>query len=343
MILSTCQSGYEAILARELAARGARVAGQGRGWVLAEPAVGFAPASLVFAHLTLESPRTVAEPSVNGLAHALVEAFAAGIRDEKITEPWCCWFAAAGEPEGLGPRVASVEKAFHEILRRKLGRISRLSSPHLPRGVGPTPGFFVWFTDFGQAAVARAAERHGPRRMADDPLAPSRSYLKVEEAYGVLGAEPQAGESVCDLGAAPGGWSYSAARRGARVTAVDNGPLKGGALNHPQIEHRRQDAFAFAPPAGTPFDWLFCDMVEEPHHVLRSIVEPWLARGWCGRFVVNFKLGRVEPIALVDELRAAGSPLPLHAPGFRLTHLYHDRDEITATGSVRTPAAGPRR
>ena len=30
--------------------------------------------------------------------------------------------------------------------------------------------------------------------------APSRSYLKVEEAYVVLGREPQPGETVCDLG-----------------------------------------------------------------------------------------------------------------------------------------------
>ena len=45
-----------------------------------------------------------------------------------------------------------------------------------------------------------------------------------------MGLEPMPGERVCDLGAAPGGWSYSAAKRGASVVAVDNGPLKGGAL-----------------------------------------------------------------------------------------------------------------
>jgi 23S rRNA (cytidine2498-2'-O)-methyltransferase len=105
--------------------------------------------------------------------------------------------------------------------------------------------------------------------MADDSLAPSRSYLKVEEAYIVLGREPVAGETVVDLGAAPGGWSYSAAKRGARVIAVDNGPLKGGALDHPLIEHRREDAFHFQPPTGEVIGWLFCDLVEEPHHVMR--------------------------------------------------------------------------
>ena len=38
---------------------------------------------------------------------------------------------------------------------------------------------------------------------------------------------------------------------------------------------------ARAEPAmgGRPFDWLFCDMVEEPHHVLRDIVDGALGQG----------------------------------------------------------------
>ena len=57
--------------------------------------------------------------------------------------------------------------------------------------------------------------------MADNPAAPSRSYLKIEEAYGILGREPAQGETVADLGAAPGGWSFSAAKRGAKVNLTN--------------------------------------------------------------------------------------------------------------------------
>ena len=89
--------------------------------------------------------------------------------------------------------------------------------PELPRGAGPARGLFVFFADFGRVFAAREAWLGGQRRMADDDAAPSRSYLKVEEAYIVLGREPAAEETVVDLGAAPGGWSYSAAKRGARV------------------------------------------------------------------------------------------------------------------------------
>jgi 23S rRNA (cytidine2498-2'-O)-methyltransferase len=139
---------------------------------------------------------------------------------------------------------------------------------------------------------------------------------------------------VCDLGAAPGGWSYSAAKRGARVVAIDNGPLKGGALDHPRIEHRREDAFKFSAAAAENYDWLFCDLVEEPHHVLRDLIEPWLENRWCRRFVINLKFGRVDPIALLGELRAPGSPLMRHAPAMQIRHLYHDREEFTVVGEL---------
>jgi len=329
--LITCQSGYEDLLAKELAGGGAQVNNRGPGWVLAERV----PDELAFAHLVLPETAEVRGESVNALAQRIADIFLTSLKGERIEAAWPCVFDGPAELVGLGRRISAVEKAFGELLKKKLSRVAKLATTDLPRGVGETRGLMVWFTDFGVAQVARTIRTNGQRRMADDSLAPSRSYLKVEEAYVVLGLEPKEGETVVDLGAAPGGWSYSAAKRGAQVIAIDNGPLKGGALNHPRIEHRREDAFRYAPPAGTTHDWLFCDMVEEPHHVLQHIVEPWLARGWCRNFVVNLKFGRVDPIALLRELRAPGAPLSRFAPDVRIRHLYHDREEFTLTGSVR--------
>lgn len=339
-VLITCQAGYESLLTRELGELHAlRPGEQGPGWVLAEPPGSTsAPArpDAAFAHLTLVDPREVRGDSVNALAGRIAEFFLASLRGERLEAAWPCHWLGPAELVGLGRRIGAVEAAFGELLRKRLSRVARLAVRELPRAPGPEPvrGLFVFFADFGRAFVARDAHVHGPRRMADDERAPSRSYLKVEEAYGVLGCEPQPGETVCDLGAAPGGWSYSAAKRGAHVVAVDNGPLKGGALDHPQIEHRREDAFRFAPAAGARFDWLFCDLVEEPHHVLQHLVAPWLARGWCRRFVINLKFGRVDPVALLRELRAADSPLMRHAAGAVVRHLYHDREELTAVGTT---------
>lgn len=346
-MLHTCQSGYESLLARELTElRGVAVEEKGPGWVRAVgranrsgdllaadgSAGGLALPALAFAHLTLIEPVELRGDSVNALANKIAEYFLATLRGERIDAAWPSVWDGPAEIVGLGRRISSVETAFGELLKKKLARIAKLATPDLPRGGGAVRGLFVHFVDFGRAFVAREAWRHGPRRMADDALAPSRSYLKVEEAYGVLGREPAESETVCDLGAAPGGWSYSAAKRGAHVVAIDNGPLKGGALDHPRIEHRREDAFKFGPKEDAAFDWLFCDMVEEPHHVMQHIVEPWLARGWCRRFVVNLKFGRVDPIGLLRELEREGSPLVRHARGTRIRHLYHDREEFTLVG-----------
>lgn len=338
-MLLTCQAGFEEALARELAQlHGQAAIERGPGWVRIAGVPHAVVEALAFAHLTLVEPVEVKGESVNQLAAKISEYFLTAIRNERIEGAWPSLWLGPQELVGLGRRIGGVESAFGEQLKKKLSRVAKLATPDLPRGLGPASvrGLFVFFVDFGRAYVAREAYAHGQRRMADDDLAPSRSYLKVEEAYAVLGAEPQAGETVCDLGAAPGGWSYSAAKRGARVVAIDNGPLKGGALDNPQIEHRREDAFRFAPQAAGQerFDWLFCDMVEEPHHVLQHIVEPWLERGWCRRFVVNLKFGRVDAVRLLEELRAANAPLAQRAPGLRIRHLYHDREEFTLVGEV---------
>ena len=346
-MLSLCQHGYEALLERELVEAGLAVSEKGSGWVLGranppdEPSSargssgGLALPDLAFPSLTLLAPREFKGESVNALAQQLADFFLESLRGERIDAAWPCVFQTVPEVVGLGRRASGVEKAFGELLKKKLARIAKLAELEIPRTSGKVRGFFVHFVDFGRVYAAREAWLGGQRRMADDDAAPSRSYLKVEEAYLVLGREPQAGETVVDLGAAPGGWSYSAAKRGARVIAVDNGPLKGGALDNPLIEHRLEDAFKFAPPEGVTFDWLFCDLVEEPHHVMRNLVLPWLSRGWCRRFVINLKFGHVDALALLRELRAPESAFVRHATGVRIRHLYHDREEFTVVGDAR--------
>jgi 23S rRNA (cytidine2498-2'-O)-methyltransferase len=335
-MLSLCQHGYESLLERELAEVGLVVVEKGPGWARAD-LVGDDPvrhslAELAFPHLTLLAPREIKGESVNVLAQQLADFFLESLRGERIDAPWPCVSQMVPEVVGLGRRASAVEKAFDEILKKKLSRVAKLAVPELPRGGGQARGLFVFFADFGRMFVAREAWRGGQRRMADDDASPSRSYLKVEEAYIVLGREPQPGETVVDLGAAPGGWSYSAAKRGARVVAIDNGPLKGGALNNPLIEHRLEDAFKFAPAPGVVFDWLFCDLVEEPHHVMQNIVAPWLAQGWCRHFVINLKFGHVDSLGLMGEVRAKDSPFMLKAHNLRIRHLFHDREEFTLVG-----------
>ena len=338
-MLSLCQHGYESLLARELGVAGLAPTETGLGWARAElvggDAVRHSLADLCFPSLTMLAPRELKGESVNQLAQQLAEFFFESLRGERLEAVWPCFFHTVPEVLGLGRRASAVEKAFGELLKKKLSRVAKLATPDLPRGSGPARGLFVFFADFGRVFAGREAWLGGQRRMADDERAPSRSYLKIEEAYIILGREPQAGETVVDLGAAPGGWSFSAAKRGAKVIAVDNGPLKGGAYGHAQIDHRCEDAFNFKPQDGEVFDWMFCDLVEEPHHVMQNIVAPWLAGKWCRHFVINLKFGHVDALGLLAEIRAPGSPFAAHASNLRIRHLYHDREEFTLVGDAR--------
>jgi 23S rRNA (cytidine2498-2'-O)-methyltransferase len=327
-----CQPGFELHLEKELRWRGIVAVENGSGWLRSQAVA--EPPELCFAHAVLIDPVEIAADSVNGLGTKILDTFLSSAKTERFDGVWPLIFSMAGGLDGLGRRVDGVEKAFGEMLKKRMSRVAKLAVAEKPRGSVKARGLFVHFVDFGRAFVSRDCVFGGQLRMADDVLAPSRSYLKVEEAYIVLGREPASGETVVDLGAAPGGWSYSAAKRGAKVIAVDNGPLKGGALNNPNIEHRREDAFRFEPDGGQPVDWLFCDLVEEPHHVMRNLIEPWITQKWCRHFVVILKFGRVDAVALLREITAPGGVLATHASNLRIRHLYHDREEFTLVGDV---------
>lgn len=179
----------------------------------------------------------------------------------------------------------------------------------------------------------------GVHRMPEDPAAPSRSYLKLEEALDVMGSQPQPGERVVDLGAAPGGWSWAFVKRGCSVIAVDNGPVKLASLGDwgGELTHVREDGLRFRPERAV--DWLASDMLIAPGQAL-GLLRKWHAAGWARRYVVNFKLPQREPWAALAPLCAALDALP----GFRyrLRHLYHDRREVTLMGesTLASGAAG---
>lgn len=296
-------------------------------------------ADLCFAHLQLIHVTAIETAAINAQAAGLIEYFMEQIRGVEVVDGWPLIFRFADGINGLGQRVKAVEKEFRSRLRKRTARLERTAGTDLPRGGGESFGLFVYYTAFDRFCASTQAWSGGQRRMADDPAAPSRSYLKTEEAFSAMGLEPSAGQTAVDLGAAPGGWSYSVAKRGAHVVAIDNGPMKGGAMDHPLIEHRRDDAFKFMPAPGEVFDWLLCDLVEEPHHVMR-LIEQWLKRGHCRNFVVNLKFGRANALRLLDEVHDRNGRILPYCSTLRIRHLFHDRDEFTLMGTTKLSDPG---
>jgi 23S rRNA (cytidine2498-2'-O)-methyltransferase len=262
----------------------------------------------------------------------LFEFFGQWAKDKKFTSAWPAVFIPPVGAVGEGP-FASTKKGWHEWLRGRMSRVAKLAVEEAALSWGLHDGFFAYWD--GRAwQVSTKAYYGGQTRMHDIPGAPSRSFLKLEEALKIFGREPARHESVADLGAAPGGWSLSAARRGARVTAVDNGPLKGDAAVDRRITHLRADAFSFAPQMSKPFQWMLCDILDRPEHVL-SLVERWLSRRWCRFYVVNLKLGRSDATVIWDRLKRPHGLLESSSKRFLMRQLFHDRDEITLMGEMR--------
>jgi len=332
-MLHICKPGNETFLGRELELLGHTVPLRDAGFVISSGPSGHPAPELCFASATLLDPAEIEASSVNALAGAIADFTVVAFKDFRVSKPWPFFFDT-GPGEGLPGRARSVEAEWRKRLAAKISRVARLATEELPQAMVEARGLYVFFTGFNRLHTAGRFVLWGQHRMRDDSLAPSRSYLKAEEAYGIFGLEPGSGELVVDLGAAPGGWTYSAARRGARVIAVDNGPLKGGALNNPLVQHLREDAFAYTPRAGGKADWLFCDMIENPYRVM-ELVQRWLAHGWCRRFVVNLKYGHVDPVALIEKVRNPRTGLGRHCSTLRIRALHHNREEITVVGEVR--------
>ncbi|MGC2459029.1 MAG: 23S rRNA (cytidine(2498)-2'-O)-methyltransferase RlmM [Gallionellaceae bacterium] len=211
---------------------------------------------------------------------------------------------------------------------------SRYSTADLPR-------LHIFFPDKHRALIGSSDPRNsatshmGILRLKIPHDAPSRSFLKLAEAFEIfLSRQEQVqwlkpGMTAVDLGAAPGGWTWQLVLRGLKVIAVDNGPLKGVAAEHPAIKHLRQDGFRYRPPR--PVDWVVCDMVEQPQRVAALMAE-WVAAGMSQRAIFNLKLPMKKRVAaLADALDMVRDVLDAKGLSYRLEakQLYHDREEVT--------------
>ncbi|MGM0767318.1 MAG: 23S rRNA (cytidine(2498)-2'-O)-methyltransferase RlmM [Pseudomonadota bacterium] len=181
----------------------------------------------------------------------------------------------------------------------------------------------------------RAPFPGGIARLRLPSSAPSRSALKLEEAWKVFLPPEQAldylggGKRAVDLGAAPGGWTWQLVRQGMMVAAVDNGPMNAELMASGQVEHVEADGYSWKPKRAV--DWMVCDIVDHPRRTSHMVVD-WLTSGLCRYTIFNLKLPmkkRYEEWLICRGI--IESALAAADRGFRLRarHLYHDREEIT--------------
>ncbi len=181
----------------------------------------------------------------------------------------------------------------------------------------------------------------GIRRLKFPGAAPSRSTLKLEEAWHWFIPQAQwpdrlgGGKTAVDLGAAPGGWTWQLVKQGMFVTSVDNGPMAETLMDTGQVTHEKADAFYFQPIKSV--NWMVCDVADKPARVTSRVLD-WALNRWCDEMIFNLKLPMKKRYAEVSqnlawieqELSSAGIAYQLSA-----RHLYHDREEITCHLDLR--------
>jgi len=234
-----------------------------------------------------------------------------------------------------GKLVASFTRRFQPLIEKALQDQGRLQDDiWLPR-------LHLFFPDKSSVLVGTSDPNNSARflmgiaRQSMPHEAPSRSTLKLAEAIEVLmdrGEQTRLlrqGMQAVDLGAAPGGWTWQLVSRGIRVTAIDNGPMKGVLAKHPLVTHLKQDGFKYIPRRAV--DWLVCDMIEQPSRV-GTLIGDWFVGGRAKHAIFNLKLPMKQRLAAVDNaLGNIRRRLDEEGINFRMKakHLYHDRDEIT--------------
>ncbi len=329
-LLITCKKDYENILTREATLNNINAKSSGLGHIFASSNLKVLKPEFCFAEFIFKDPHGASENSVNAWATKLSNLFTEYIKDKNIDLSLPLIFTSSAKDK-LNLRVKTIKKAWFMKISKKVSRVSKLLNENLALTNNFQEGFFVYFTDFDKAFVSFLALAQNQQRMQMDPLAPSRSYLKIEEAYNILGCEPKANEKVIDLGAAIGGWSYSALKRGAQVIAIDNASLREPVKSHPNLTHLREDALKFKPNKNKSADWLFCDIIESPETILK-LLSIWLKNAWCRNFIVTLKIGRSDPIALIKKIKDWQTGITPYCSSLKIRHLYHNREEITLIG-----------
>lgn len=150
---------------------------------------------------------------------------------------------------------------------------------------------------------------------------PNRAYLKLWEALSFLEKTPKPGDSVLDLGASPGGWTYVMQSLGAKVTAVDKAELDPTIAALTGVNYIKQSAFAIDPATlNNSYDWVLSDVACYPDRAY-TLIKKWIDSGKAKQLIVTIKLqGKIN----LDILK----PFQI-IPNSRLMNLFYNKHEVT--------------
>lgn len=334
-----------------------------------EPSAGRRLPQLVFARQLLPRAQELEAASIRAWAEAVASAVVGVLPDgapwalhvfpfqpvleaERLgARAWHSRTRSGQRPERAKPSAAKGAGLNRcRLIREGLVELLQRRRRHLLRQLRPEPAPFegnealvqlmLLSPEQGVLSVAPAPlpyeQRHvlscfpaGQVPLASDKAPPSRAFAKLVEAELRMGRRIQAPETCVDLGASPGGWTYVAARRGAKVVAVDRSELRADLMRAANVRFEQGDAFRFEPERSV--DWLLCDVIAAAERSA-DLLRRWLRQGWCRHFVVTLKLDDAASRDVLERLEA--ELLELCSEHW-LLHLCANKKEVCAFGSAR--------
>ncbi len=174
------------------------------------------------------------------------------------------------------------------------------------------------------------------------PDAPSRAYIKLEEAILWSGVPIRPGDTAVEVGSAPGGASFALLKRGLNVVGIDPGEMDPRVLRSKQFRHI-QNIVANIPREELPasIEWLLLDMNVTPSVSLFAVDR--LATRMKGSLLGLLLTVKLNQWKLADEIPAMLEHIRVMGMSrVKATQLSSNRQEIFIFGLTRKGVARPR-
>ena len=332
-VFATCHPGLEDALIHELASRRPELR---RSYT--RP--GF---------LTLKQPDTPVDAAAP-LGARLARAFGVGLspwRDAADGVAWVRALAAAAGPlflhhwalEGASlqwERLAALQAVTPGCWTATLRAHAPVFDVVSVQGGASTDANTMVWLGWHRHTAGHSEHPGGCMPLVVPPEAPSRSYGKTVEALAWSGAGLAAGDTVLELGSAPGGSTLALLQRGLHVLAVDPGGMAPSLATVAQAHdvrfvHLCKPVGQLLPREVPPVQWLLSDMNLAPAVVLRALQRLLPAQRASLRGVLmNWKINDLAVVSGLETLLQRFAAL-----GFcdvRAAHLGQHRREIAVWG-----------
>ncbi|MGE0634524.1 MAG: SAM-dependent methyltransferase [Pseudobdellovibrionaceae bacterium] len=162
--------------------------------------------------------------------------------------------------------------------------------------------------------------QRGEVHFAEDSRPPSRAYLKLWEILTVYIFPPDKNDSVIELGASPGGWTWVLNELEVDVDAFDRSPLREDLMKTPNIRFHQTDIFKISPKDFDKTKWLFSDVIAYPDR-LYELVLTWLKEKPDLNIILTIKFQGPTDFESVEKFKSI--------PMSKVVHLFHNKNEVT--------------